>query len=344
MKEQNTWRLPAEWESQSMVQIAWPHKDTDWSYILGDVEDVYLQIAHAVSARQQLLVVTPEVDKISRRLMKELSVSEYNNVFFAQCPTNDTWARDHGFITLVNDDFDHALLDFKFNGWGLKFASNFDNQINKRLYREGVLRGVYQSHLDFVLEGGSIESDGCGTILTTTECLLSENRNETLSREQIEYELKSRLRAERVLWLEHGYLAGDDTDSHIDTLARLCPNNTIAYVRCDDSTDEHFDELKLMEKELEQFTTLDGQPYKLIPLPHPTAIRVDGERLPATYANFLTINGAVLLPVYNQDNNDELAAKQLQSIFPDREIIRINAIPLIRQHGSIHCCTMQFPT
>ena len=194
-----------------------------------------------------------------------------------------------------------------------------------------------------MLEGGSIESDGCGTLLVTSECLLSENRNSTLSKEQIESRLKHDFCVERVLWLDHGYLSGDDTDSHIDTLARLCPNDTITYVRCTDKDDEHFEELNKMEEQLKQFKTSDGNPYRLLALPMADEIVFDGERLPATYANFLIINKAVLYPTYNQPDNDEKAKEVLQQAFPEYEIVSIDCTPLIKQHGSLHCCTMQFP-
>lgn len=315
------YRLPAEWEPQSGVQLTLPHKDTDWADILPEVTKVYDDMAKEISKREKLLTISND-----------------------EIPTNDTWARDHGFITTTDDKGHFRLNDFTFNGWGMKFPANLDNQINTHIYNKGILNGEYICCLDFTLEGGSIESDGQGTILTTSECLLSKNRNEWMTRQQIEQELKYRLNAERILWLDHGYLAGDDTDSHIDTLARICPNNTITYVQCTDKEDEHYIELKAMEEQLRTFRTIEGSPYNLIPLPFPTAIYDNnGCRLPATYANFLIINGAVLMPTYGQPENDAIAAKQLQSIFCDRDIVGIDCQPLIQQHGSLHCCTMQFP-
>ena len=249
--------------------------------------------------------------------------------------TNDTWARDHGGIT-VFEDGRPVVCDFTFNGWGMKFAANFDNQITAQLFAQGVFEGYsYKNCLKFVLEGGSIESDGKGTLLTTAECLLSDNRN-NLSREEVEIRLKQYFGVDQVLWLNHGYLAGDDTDSHVDTLARLCPNDVITYVQCDDEADEHYDELKKMKKELVDFRTLDGKPFHLIPLPMADAVFVDGERLPATYANFLIMNKAVLVPVYDSPK-DNMALQQLQKAFPDREVIGIDCNALIKQHGSLHC-------
>ena len=234
-------------------------------------------------------------------------------------------------------------MDFTFNGWGLKFASDKDNQITRRLVKDGHLQGAYTNRLGFVLEGGSIESDGRGTLLTTSECLLSPNRNGEMSREEIEAYLRDVFRVRQVLWLEYGYLAGDDTDSHVDTLARLCPDDTIAYVRCTDPQDEHYPALHRMEEQLKTFRTPDGKPYRLLPLPWPDAIVEDGERLPATYANFLILNDAVLYPTYAQPDLDEEGARAIGMAFPGREVVGIDCRSVIVQHGSLHCCTMQYP-
>jgi agmatine deiminase len=198
--------------------------------------------------------------------------------------------------------------------------------------------------IGLIMEGGSIESDGLGTILTTSKCLLSPNRNPQLDKSEIEQAMASLLGARRVLWLNHGWLAGDDTDSHIDTLARICPENTIVYQACDNPLDEHFHELKLMEEELKTFRAPDGSSYRLIALPWPKA-RFDDQahRLPATYANFLVINGAVLAPTYGDREIDDKALACIGQVFPGREVIGINCLPLIEQHGSLHCVTMHLP-
>lgn len=266
-----------------------------------------------------------------------------NNVCFLQCATNDTWARDHGAITMI-DTGTPSLLDFAFNGWGLKYASELDNQITRQAVETGALNGQYVNRLDFILEGGSIESDGMGTLLTTSECLLSSNRNERLNQVEIEDYLKSVFHLQQVLWLDHGYLAGDDTDSHIDTLARFCSTDTIAYVKCEDKEDEHYGALHAMEEQLKTFRTLAGAPYRLLALPMADKIEEDGERLPATYANFLILNDAILYPTYNQPQNDKKAGEVLQQAFPGRQIVGIDCRALIKQHGSLHCVTMQYPT
>lgn len=335
--------LPAEWHTQERVQLTWPHEETDWCYILHEVEECYIRMACEIAKREPLLIVTPKPDEVKALLQNELPAESLSRITYFACPTNDTWARDHGFISVL-DGQQRTLLDFRFNGWGQKFASNLDNQINRQLYGSGILEGEYESHVGFVLEGGSIESDGHGTVLVTSECLLAPNRNEPMTQHDIERYLLQAFNAQRILWLDHGYLAGDDTDSHVDTLARMCPDDTIAYVQCADASDEHYEALHLMEKQLQTFRTQDGRPYRLVPLPMAQAdYDEDGRRLPATYANFLVVNGAVLVPTYNNKVLDELALSQMQKAFPYHEIVGIDCRILIRQHGSLHCCTMQFP-
>lgn len=331
--------LPAEWAPQSGVQLTWPHAGTDWAYMLEEVQQCFLCIATEIAKREKLLIVTPEPEEVHRRIAASVNME---NVRFFSCNTNDTWARDHGAITMLDID-GPSLLDFKFNGWGLKYVSDKDNLINRQAIEADVLKGRYVNRFDFVLEGGSIESDGIGTLLTTSECLLSPNRNGQYNKVEIEERLRSIFHLERVLWLDHGYLAGDDTDSHIDTLARFCSPDTIAYVQCTDTTDEHYEALHLMEEQLRTFRTLDGEPYRLLPLPMSDKIEADGERLPATYANFLIMNGAVLYPTYAQPESDTRAGEVLQQAFPGREIVGIDCRALIRQHGSLHCVTMQYP-
>ena len=321
----DSYRLPAEWEPQSGVQLTWPHAGTDWAPMLDEITATYREIAAAIEKYEPVLSVS--VDNVQR------------SMFNVQCTTDDTWARDHGFITLVNDCGGVRLLDFQFNGWGQKFPAEQDNAINRRLYDEGRVRGEYVDQLDFVLEGGSIESDGQGTIFTTTGCLMAPHRNQPMTQEQIEQRLKQSLCAERVVWINHGNLIGDDTDGHIDTLVRICPDDTLLYIAADD---EHPDLLR-MEEELYGLRTLSGQPYRLLKLPMPRPIYDEGDRLPATYANFLVINGAVLCPTYGQPDLDAEALRLIGEAFPGRDIIGIDCRSIIRQHGSLHCCTMQYP-
>ncbi|NCC09769.1 MAG: agmatine deiminase family protein [Bacteroidia bacterium] len=331
--------LPAEWYPQSGIQLTWPHEKTDWAYMLDEVQTCFITLAREIAQRELLVIVSPDPEAVKRQIGSDVDL---DRVRFLKCDTNDTWARDHGAITLINSK-KSTLLDFKFNGWGLKFASNFDNLITQKAVQAGCLKGSYQNCLNFVLEGGALESDGVGTLLTTTECLLSPNRNGQMNLADIEDYLKKTFHLQRVLWLDHGYLAGDDTDSHIDTLARFCSSDTIAYVKCEEKTDEHYEALHAMEEQLKTFQTLEGKPYRLLPLPMADPIHFEGERLPATYANFLIMNTAVLYPTYRQPIHDEKAKMILQEAFPHHEIVGIDCTALIKQHGSLHCVTMQYP-
>jgi agmatine deiminase len=330
-------RLPAEWEEQDGVLLAWPHAGSDWLPSLDLVEPVFSEIACHVSRFEKVLIAAVEPEQVLEKLKGSGASMEMIGLFAVD--SNDTWARDFGPVTVLEDNRP-LLLDFFFNGWGLKFAADKDNIINRRLAESGAFSAPLRT-VGMVLEGGSIESDGAGTILTTAQCLLSPNRNPHLSRSEIEVELGRLLGADRILWLENGSLAGDDTDSHVDTLARLCPDNTILHVACDDPSDWHFQTIASMVAELGALRNRSGRPYRLIPLPWPGAkFDKDGLRFPATYANFLVINGAVMVPTYD-DPGDEAALRAVGSAFPGREIIGVHCLPLLLQHGSLHCITMQ---
>lgn len=309
----NNRRLPAEWESCfTSVMIARPHAATDWAPMLDEVTSCYDSLVAAIAEAGMEIIETGD-------------------------NTNDTWTRDYGPIT-VEDGPDLRLFDFTFNGWGMKFAADKDNLVNSRLFAETVNRR------GFVLEGGSIESDGRGTLMTTSRCLLSPNRNAQLGRDDIEEYLKAEFGLKQVLWVDHGFLEGDDTDSHIDTLARLAPHDTILYCGAGNETGTQHDSLVAMARQLRSFETPDGRPFNLIELPLPDPIFDDeGERLPATYANYLATPNAILMPTYGQPRNDRLAADTLRIVYGDRRIITVDCRALIRQHGSLHCATMQLP-
>lgn len=333
-------RLPAEWEAQDGVLMAWPHEGTDWAYMLDDVRPVFVEIIRQITRFERVLLTAPTA-AVAGDFLATAGV-DMTRVTIREMPNNDTWARDFGPITVIFND-QPVLLDFGFNGWGLKFPADHDNMITRRLKEQGALAPNIKT-IGMVMEGGSIESDGLGTILTTAACLLSPNRNPQLDRSEIEQGMASLLGTRRVLWLSHGWLAGDDTDSHIDTLARICPDNVIIYTACDDPRDEHYPELKLMEQELRAFRAPDGSPYRLVPLPWPkTRFDEQAHRLPATYANFLVINGAVLVPTYRDQEKDAPALELIGQAFPGREIIPVDCLPLLEQHGSLHCVTMHLP-
>lgn len=335
--------LPPEWAPQSGVMLTWPHHRSDWKDVLTEVEPVYAQLAQHIASREKVLVNcwnAAHAERVSRAL--KAAGAYMANVLLHILPTNDTWTRDYGPITVLREGRP-LMLDFIFNGWGGKFPAPLDNQATRRIHENGIFGEVPLRPVNLVLEGGSIEVDGEGTLLTTTQCLLTPTRNPQLSREQIESHLKELLGVRRILWLEHGHLVGDDTDSHIDTLARFCDPHTLAYVACDDTADEHYDDLKRMEAELNAFRDFQERPYRLVPLPWPAAkYDADGRRLAASYANFLIINDAVLVPTYD-DAADAEALRRLQTCFANREIIGVPCLPLIRQNGSLHCVTMQLP-
>lgn len=351
--------LPAEWHRQACVQLTWPHEDTDWSPYLDDITDTFVQIAKAVAHYERLVVAAKYPERVRELLAESLSGEEMGRVSICQCDNNDTWARDHAFITLIPESSPQAtdqhlaqagtvaapcrLLDFRFNGWGEKFAADKDNRINQTLYNKGMFGGERVDCDDFVLEGGSIESDGRGTVLTTSMCLMAPHRNQPLTQAEVEQVLKERLCARKIVWLDHGQLIGDDTDGHIDTIVRVCPDNTLMYMGCDDEHDPQYADFKALEAQLRGVTDADGRPYRLLRLPMPSAIHDDGERLPATYANFLILNGAVIVPTYAQEANDARALGLVADAFPGYDIIGIDSRTIVRQHGSIHCLTMQYP-
>ncbi|PJJ98755.1 agmatine deiminase [Lysobacteraceae bacterium NML03-0222] len=338
---QNNLRLPAEWEPQSAILIAWPHADTDWAERLGEVEDTYIALVAAITRFQPVIicVADDDVEAYADARLRSNRI-DMQRVTFVTVPYDDTWLRDSGPITLIGGEQDFKLLDFRFTGWGGKFEASDDDQLIERLHAAGKLGNATRKDIDFALEGGAIDTDGKGSLLTTWQCLSL--RHPDASREELSAKLVGWLQQSRVLWLDHGYLEGDDTDAHVDTLARFAPNDAIVFQACDDQADSHYAELKAMADEIAALRTPDGKPYTLFPLPWAQPI-LDGERrLAASYANFLILNGAVLMPAYG-DTADEKAAAVLAKAFPGREIVQVPCRPLIWQNGSLHCITMQLP-
>jgi len=322
-------RFIAEFEEQSFTQIIFPHVNSDWASYLDEAEATFENIIKEIIKYQKCLVVCADLADVKRRFEPN------KNLHFVEYETNDTWARDCSALCIENGS-NIELLDFTFTGWGGKFEASKDNAMSKKIAPS------YSKELktiDLILEGGGVESNGVDTILTTSECMLNKNRNATLTKEQMTQILKDEFGMSKILYLNHGYLAGDDTDSHVDTLARFVDEKTIMYVKCEDEEDEHYKELKLMESELEAFAKDEN--FILVALPMSEACYFDGERLPATYANFLFVNGAVLVPTYGV-KEDEEALKIFKETFPTKEIVPINCFTLIKQHGSLHCVTMNF--
>jgi agmatine/peptidylarginine deiminase len=329
-------RLPAEWERQAGVLLAWPHAETDWAERLADVEVTFAVLAKAIAAHEPVLICVADARVRSRA---EALLVGTRNCRFVEIEYDDTWLRDSGPITLSSTDA-YRLLDFRFTGWGGKFAGSRDDRLVEGLAARELFRNADHRRVDWALEGGAVESDGAGTILTTWRCL--HQRHPEQSREQMTRLLCDKLGAERVLWLERGYLQGDDTDAHIDTLARFAPDDVIVFQACDDPTDPHYDELTAMRDELAALRTTGGQPYRLLGLPWAKPVFDDGRRLAASYANYLIVNDAVLIPAYG-DDADADAARAIAAAHPGREVIAVPCRPLIWQNGSLHCLTMQLP-
>lgn len=333
-------RFPAEWEPQSAVLIAWPHAGTDWAARLHDVETTYMALVAAIATRQPVLVAVANAelrDHAATRLQR--AGVDLDQVRFVRATYDDTWLRDSGPVTLVGQG-SFQLLDFRFTGWGGKFDAGNDDRLVEQLMDADVFQDARRERIDFALEGGAIETDGKGTLLSTWRCLAE--RHPDRSRQDIEAVLVESLRQHRVLWLEHGYLEGDDTDAHIDTLARFAAPDAIVYQACDDPDDTHHAELQAMAAELAALRTVEGTPYRLFALPWARPVLDEGRRLAASYANFLIINDAVLMPAYD-DPADDAAAAVMAEAFPGRAIVQVPCRPLIWQNGSLHCITMQLP-
>lgn len=322
-------RFIAEFEEQSFTQIIFPHKNSDWNRYLQEAQANFIDIIENIVKYQKCLVICDDISSVSSML------KPHKNLYFIQYETNDTWARDSS-VLCIEDGNDTKLLDFNFTGWGGKFEASKDNAMNKAIQKYYTKK---MQSIDFILEGGGVESNGDGIILTTSQCILNQNRNHSYTKDEITQKLKEFFGAKEILYLEHGYLAGDDTDSHIDTLARFISKDSIVYVKCDDTNDEHYNELKKMEDELKQIASRFN--FKLIALPMSEAIYFEDERLPATYANFLFVNGAILVPTYGV-KQDAKALEILKDALPHLDVIGIDCATLIKQHGSLHCVTMNF--
>jgi agmatine/peptidylarginine deiminase len=342
----NVFRFPAEWEAQSAILIAWPHDGTDWATRLGEVEDTYVALVAAITRFQPVVICVADDDlqTYAEARLRSARVDMQRVRIVANVEYDDTWLRDSGPITLRGGE-GFKLLDFRFTGWGGKFEATRDDRLVGELSGMNLFHNYFVQSIDFALEGGAIETDGAGTLLTTWKCL--HERHPNASREELTEKLAGWLCQDRVLWLDHGYLEGDDTDAHIDTLARFAPDNAIVFQACDDEEDSHYAELKAMADEIAALRTAGGQPYKLFPLPWAEPIldtNEDGSqrRLAASYANYLIIDGAVLIPAYGDLADDE-AARILGEAYPGREIVQVPCRPLIWQNGSLHCITMQLP-
>ncbi len=315
-----------EWSEQEYLMLSLPHEKSDWKPYLGEIIQAYKEFVKATSEFQKVLLIAPNKSDFA-------PFENMTNVEFFICDTNDTWIRDFGAIDVLEDNHLKAL-DFTFNAWGNKFQSELDNEVNSKLFKEKFNEKL--TKIDFILEGGSIDFNGEGVMLTSSNCLLNENRNSHLDKSQIEARLKEIFGLKQIIWLENGFIKGDDTDHHIDTLARFIDKNTIAYSICEDEEDEHYTPLQKMKKELE------ATGFDLVELPLPKPLYYEGRRLGATYANFVFVNDALIMPFY-KDENDEIIKQRLAKALPKRKIIGVDARVFLRQNGSLHCsCQNRF--
>ncbi len=336
----DAFRFPAEWEPQSAILIAWPHADTDWAERLGEVEETYVALVAAITRFQDVVICVADDDlQIYAEARLRSARVDMDRVRFVPAEYDDTWLRDSGPITL-RDGGRFKLLDFRFTGWGGKFEASRDDRLVGELSGMNLFHNYFVQSIDFALEGGAIETDGEGTLLSTWQCL--HERHPQASREELTARLAGWLKQDRVLWLDHGYLEGDDTDAHIDTLARFAPDDAIVFQACDDPADSHFDALLAMAADIAALRTRSGEPYRQFPLPWARPVLDNGRRLAASYANYLILNGAVLMPAYG-DPADASAAEVLAAAYPGREIVQVPCRALIWQNGSLHCITMQLP-
>ena len=336
----DAFRFPAEWEPQSAILIAWPHAATDWAERLGEVEDTYVALVVAITRFQPVVICVADDDlQIYAEARLRSARVDMDNVRFVPAEYDDTWLRDSGPVSLRDGD-KFKLLDFRFTGWGGKYEASRDDRLVGELSGLNVFQNYFVQSIDFALEGGAIETDGQGSLLTTWHCL--HERHPGATREELTAKLAGWLKQDRVLWLDHGYLEGDDTDAHIDTLARFAGPDAIVFQACDDPADSHYVELQAMADDIAALRTAEGQPYRLFPLPWAQPVLDEGRRLAASYANFLIVNGAVLMPAYG-DSADKQAAEVLAAAFPERQIIPVPCRSLIWQNGSLHCITMQLP-
>lgn len=342
------YRMPAEWEPHQATWLSWPHNPETWPGKLPLILPVYARMV-ATLARSETVHINVNdaaMEEQARALLREAGA--WGDIRFHHFPTNDAWCRDHGamFVRRTTDDRSEAsdqagiaAVDWDYNAWGGKYPPfDLDNQIAARMANAlGVPRFVG----GMVLEGGAIDVNGAGLLLTSEACLLNPNRNPQLSRAQIEQRLCEMLGVDMILWLGDG-IVGDDTDGHVDDLARFVAPNTVVTVVEEDPADENYAVLQDNLARLRTMRDLQGRPLKIIPLPLPPAVVYQGQRLPASYANFYIANRVVLLPCFNHPN-DRRAQRILQECFPDREVVGIDCTDLIWGLGAFHCLTQQVP-
>jgi agmatine deiminase len=337
------YRMPAEWEPHRGTWLSWPHKQASWPGKFGPIPAIFARMVRHLAEHEEVHInVSGEaMEQDVRRILREFSASG-QNVYFHYHPTNDAWCRDHGPIFIQRDGGRHheeAIVDWDYNAWGGKYPPfDLDDVIPTRIGRE---YGIPVFSPGMVLEGGSIEVNGRGALLTTEACLLNPNRNPGRDRAEIESALQNYLGVSHILWLGDG-IAGDDTDGHVDDLTRFVDSSTVVTVVEEDPADENYEPLQENLERLQRMTNQSGRPLRVVQLPMPRALYHEEQRLPASYANFYIANGVVLLPGYDPER-DEQARLTLQSLFPDREVIPIDCTDLVWGLGAFHCVSQQWP-
>lgn len=331
---QGTRTMAPEWHDADAIMLAWPHAQTDWALWLEEARDTYLNVITAINrynAGVILLCAPADIDDLTARLAPDA------NVLIVAATFNDTWMRDYGFITCLDSDKNGSPVEFRFNGWGNKFNAEDDNLANQR-YLAALCKSVLRSS-PIVAEGGALEIDDQGHLLTTAQCLLNPKRNGDMPLSSYADAFSDILGCSKVTVLQHGHLEGDDTDGHVDTLVRFTPNTGLVIQACDNRPDDsHFEGLKALCDEC-ACALPEHQQYRL---PLPLINNEDGDRLPASYANYLICNGAILLPIYGQDEDRE-AINVIQKAFPNYIVEPIDCRVLVKQYGSLHCISMQVP-
>jgi agmatine deiminase len=334
--------MPAEWEPHRGTWLSWPHKEASWPGKFAGVPGIFARMVRHLADHEEvhINVAGPEMEHGVRRLLADEG-ADSGNVFFHNNPTNDAWCRDHGPIFLEQKNGGkQAIIDWDFNAWGGKYPPyDLDDVVPTRIARE---LGLPVFNPGIVMEGGSIDVNGQGTLITTEACLLNPNRNPQLDRAAIEDCLRAYLGVSRILWLGEG-IVGDDTDGHVDDLTRFVNPTTVVTVVEQDPTDENYEPLQHNLERLNGMTDQDGRPLEVVTLPMPRPVIHDGQRLPASYANFYIANEIVLLPTYDAQRDDE-ALTTIRSLFPDREVIGIDCTDLVWGLGAFHCVTQQWPS
>ena len=331
--------MPAEWAPHRGTWLSWPHKEASWPGRFEPVPPIIAEMIRHLAPDEEVHVNVADaaMERGARRVLTDAGVPDFN-IHFHHHPTDDAWCRDHGPI-FVQRGREQLILDWDYNAWGNKYPPFAQDDVIPT--RIGAELGIEVVEPGMILEGGSIEVNGLGTLLTTEACLLNPNRNPALSRADIEQRLRDYLGVTRVLWLGEG-ISGDDTDGHVDDLTRFTDEQTIVTVIEEDPRDENFAPLEQNLRRLESMTDQDGQPFRIITLPMPRPVFHEGQRLPASYANFYIANRVVLLPGYDRDR-DAQAREALQALFPTRRVVVIDCTELIWGLGAFHCLTQQWP-